>query len=123
MNKSFFNRSPSVKDNNNLTISSIIAIPNPLPIEDYLRNIPMIKTNNQLILYQPSIYFTISFMDSLRVNEIKFFIQYRYSIIILCINIQETHYSGKFCDKQNILCKKSQKKYMVISVIWHSILY
>ena len=45
MNKTFFDRFPSIRDNRNLTISSIISILNPLPIKDFLENIPMIKTN------------------------------------------------------------------------------
>ena len=59
-NKRFY-RYPSIRDNGNLTIGSIITIPNPLPVEDYLGNIPMIQSNDQAILCNNLAHFNVPF--------------------------------------------------------------
>ena len=77
MSRILFNRNLGVRDSSNLTIRSIIIILNLESINNYLSNIPIIKSNEQATLYYPIITkFSISFDRVLHKNKTKAFISH-----------------------------------------------
>ena len=99
-NVTFFDRNTNFRDNGVCTISTLFAIVNPDPIENYMQGIPMITTKERAIILQPMVHRPIAMPNDIGGNEMKAFVVSASEISIGRIVFIDTPCSGRFCDRQ-----------------------
>lgn len=97
-NKNLFDRKPGIRYNDDLNIGSIIIIVNLLPVKEVFSSIPMIKSEEQGIIYKLECYFSFLFDKNIDANKTKAFIFYASNIVVRRFLIQESNCKGCFCN-------------------------
>ena len=95
-------------DNGVFSISSLIAIVNPDPIEDYMNSVPIIVSNKQYILILPMNHSPVTMHNDLEENKLKGFVIQHIRIQVGRILLLDTKCSGKLCDCQNVLLNRNK---------------
>ena len=109
-NKTLFDKTPGVRDNGDLTISSIIIIVNPLPDEEVLSDTPIIKSEEQCVCCKPECYFVVPFVKNIPANKTKAFVFYASNVVVRRLLIQESSCKCRFCDRHDIFAKEEGRK-------------
>ena len=96
-----FNR--SICDNGDITIGTTFCILNPRPIERYMAGqIPIIKTDHQVVTLQSQDLRTIDIRENLPSNETVGFCVKNVSLILLILACIPGRCSSYFCDRQRV---------------------
>lgn len=110
-NENLWSKSPQHRDSGVITIGTIFALLNPLPIKSELSNIRMIETEGGVVIMRsPTSYKSVPIISNIAQNVTRGFVLNNKEIDILACSALKTRCSGLFCDKQRSYELKNSQK-------------
>jgi hypothetical protein len=110
-NEHLWSKSPQHRDSGVVTIGTVFALLNPLPIKSEFANIPMVETEGGVVLLKrPDVYKTILIQNNIAQNVTRAYVLNFMMIRLHCCAPLNTRCSGLLCDKQRSYELRNSKK-------------